>query len=248
MQENQLIIKKLDELKSIIHKDRKLSNLISGLDNCIDNINEIILKQPDLNPNDDLFTSKFELYQANQILLNQNYEKLITKPIGLLEIIQKAIADDFNIKDDLLTINSAIEKIKEFEKNKISKLIEENNSILEEIKELFKLISQSSVIDNNQIEKILIELNEIKMALIESETEKVKLIEEVTELDDYSEDELGVSDDIIEVNDDNLEDNSLDELDEISSGKTINININELQDSIKQIKRTQFDEDYLDMD
>lgn len=286
MSDNQLIIEKLDEIKSILLDDRKLSEIVLKLNDIL----EKVTISPNINNINEtnILQDKINTFENNQIKLNQNYEKLIGKPLGLLEIIQKAISDNIDLKKDLHSIQNAINKIKEFEKNKISFLIQENKSIIEEIKTLTPLQSNNEeLIESNkllinqliEIKNILSNLSQINSqnylsnaVEIEKEADEVNSIlteekhqhnknEEIKDDDLLNEDEdVNINDNFendFESNDDYSESYDIDEegieeemnkeIEESSSTKTINIDLNQIN-SQKPIKRTQFDEDYLNME
>jgi hypothetical protein len=265
MLDNQLITEKLDEIKSILLDDRKLSEIVLKLNDILDKIN-ITSFENEVNENS-IVLEKINLFESNQIKLNQNYEKLIGKPLGLLEIIQKAISDNIDLKKDLNSIQNAINKIREFEKNKISTLIQENKSLIEDIKKL-----TSNLQDNQELaesNKFLInQLHEIKnilskLSITNPQNDILKDIKSKKEEEEEEEDDLKNNDDFNKIEDKlkydddfwedsvientKIEDPEIEEVEETSVNKTINIDLNQIKTQ-KPIKRIQFDEDYLNLE
>lgn len=85
-----------------------------------------------LNRVDILSNKTNELLNINS-KLDENYNKLITKPLELLELLYNEIKSGNDLKNELPVLANAIKKIKEFEKDKIQSLNNKSKDILNSI-------------------------------------------------------------------------------------------------------------------
>lgn len=85
-----------------------------------------------LNRVDILSNKTNELLNINS-KLDENYNKLITKPLELLELLYNEIKSGNDLKNELPFLANAIKKIKEFEKDKIQSLNNKSKDILNSI-------------------------------------------------------------------------------------------------------------------
>lgn len=85
-----------------------------------------------LNKVDVLSLKTNELLDINS-KLDENYNKLITKPLELLELLYTEIKNGNDLTNELPVLANAIKKIKEFEKDKIHALNNKSKDILSSI-------------------------------------------------------------------------------------------------------------------
>lgn len=168
-QELNIIVNKIDEVKNLFFSGQNILPLLEKVFKFIDEIKPILKEiKTGLNENvDKLPIATENLYKvtestenatvnimnkvdalstnANVLLdinqeLNNNYSKLITKPLQLLELLYEEIKKGNDLTNELPSIANAINKIKAFEKDKITELNKNNLEILNKINSDFSEI------------------------------------------------------------------------------------------------------------
>lgn len=121
----------LDEINKSINENMKKMPGASEKLSKVTEANELATTEI-MNTLDKMF-DKTDKITANREQISNNYEKLITKPLELLEILRSAIAAEADIKQALPQIDNAIKKIKAFDGQKIKPLEESNSQMIEDI-------------------------------------------------------------------------------------------------------------------
>lgn len=81
---------------------------------------------------DKMFGSTDKLHK-NSATISEHYEKIIDKPLRLLEILRRGIVSGGDLNKAIPQIDNAIAKIKSFSSKKIKPIEDENKSIIDEI-------------------------------------------------------------------------------------------------------------------
>lgn len=121
----------LDEINKSINENMKKMPGASEKLSKVTEANELATTEI-MNTLDKMF-EKTDKMSDNQSQISENYEKLITKPVQLLEIIRSAIASKTDLTEALPQIDSAINKIKAFDNQKIKPLEQSNNNMIDDI-------------------------------------------------------------------------------------------------------------------
>lgn len=146
-----IIIDNINEVKSLLSSNQKVDSIQISLDKLfkenktlVNDINDSISKKNKnsngnennnknvLSKIDSIINNANELLELNQEL-DSNYSKLITKPLQLLELLYDEIKKGNDLSNELSSISNAINKIKAFENDKISKLNKNKIEIISKI-------------------------------------------------------------------------------------------------------------------
>ncbi len=157
-----IIINEINELKTLIKNNDKLKYIINDLNNELIKINGLLNNSnAEINNNETEIKLLLNKYIENNNLINNNYNKLISKPINLLEIIINAVKSGEDLSADIDNISGAVDKIKSYENNRIDNINLENNEIINKLNnEIEKLNKEEDNINISDISTSLIEINE----------------------------------------------------------------------------------------
>lgn len=157
-----IIINEINELKTLIKNNDKLKYIINDLNNELIKINGLLNNSnAEINNNETEIKLLLNKYIDNNNLINNNYNKLISKPINLLEIIINAVKSGEDLSADIDNISGAVDKIKSYENNRIDNINLENNELINKLNnEIDKLNNEEDNINISDISTSLIEINE----------------------------------------------------------------------------------------
>jgi len=156
-----IIINEINELKTLIKNNDKLKYIINDLNNELIKINGLLNNSnAEINNNETEIKLLLNKYIDNNNLINNNYNKLISKPINLLEIIINAVKSGEDLSADIDNISGAVDKIKSYENNRIDNINLENNELINKLNnEIDKLNNEEDNINISDISTSLIEIN-----------------------------------------------------------------------------------------
>lgn len=219
-----------------------------------------------LNRVDILSNKTNELLNINS-KLDENYNKLITKPLELLELLYNEIKSGNDLKNELPVLANAIKKIKEFEKDKIQSLNNKSKDILNSIsKDISDVMNdlQFQDITSQRLYAVSTLLNSIKEKLSEivkffNENENLtndksfykKIAFDPNMLNPNSEEEINQEeiDDLFDPENEIIELGEEDSFDDEESIDNDEFD-DDIQDNTSEIKslKPKFDESYLDIE